>query len=233
MRIQVLLKRFAILACATVLAVPALADDAPADRMARENVVRDAARPATPLPVELIRLADSVAKFGRTNRDPLSLIVAAGLLQKSGAKVVARPPDGADAAADVVAGDGGLSVEALLKEATTLSKNDATIVALANDVKASATKGRVDGGIITLGQIAGNTVQSRTLDFAGNRPAEVAAMGIDSNDIKLEIFDEGGHLICRDTDPAYCRFNPIWTGPFTLKVRNDGVSLAHYRLETN
>jgi hypothetical protein len=201
---------------------------APADK-SKENVSRDAAKPAEPLPVERLHLAAQLADWGRANKDPLSLIVAAQIRQSVGVKVVERKADGdaapAVAATDVVAG--------LLDEAKALSKNDKTIVALADDVKASATKGRVGGGIVSLGQITGRTIHSRSMEFRAKQTAEIAAVGTDTNSIMLEVFDEGGHLICRDTDPAYCRFTPAWTGAFTVKVHNNGTSLAHYRLETN
>lgn len=223
-----------VLFAATVaVSLPALAEDAkPADPAKTENVARDAARPSTPLPVEQLHLSEQLAAYGRTAKDPLSLIVAAQIRSQVGVKVVERKPDNADAVGTASA-EAGATVDALLAEAKALAKDDKTIVALADDVKASATKGRVGGGIVSLGQITGRTIHNRTMSFRGGSPAEVGAVGIDSDDIMLEVFDEGGHLICRDTDPAYCRFNPIWTGPFTVKVHNNGSKLAHYRLETN
>ena len=204
---------------------------APVDKT-KENVSREATKPAEPLPVEQLHLSEQLAAYGRANKDPLSLIVAAQIRSQVGVKVVERKPDNADAVGTASA-EAGATVDALLAEAKSIAKNDKTIVALADDVKASATKGRVGGGIVSLGQISGRTIHNRTMNFRGGQPAEVAAVGIDNDDIMLEVFDEGGHLICRDTDPAYCRFNPIWTGPFTVKVHNNGSSLGHYRLETN
>lgn len=201
---------------------------APADKT-KQNVTQETTRSSEPLPVQQLHLSEQLAAYGRTNKDPLSLIVAAQIRQQVGVKVVERKADGdaaaAPAATDVVGG--------LLDEAKALSKNDKTIVALADDVKASATKGRVGGGIISLGQITGRTIHNRTMSFRAKQTAEIAAVGTDTNDIMLEVYDEGGHLICRDTDPAYCRFTPAWTGAFTVKVHNNGTSLAHYRLETN
>lgn len=203
----------------------------PVDK-SKENVARDAAKPAEALPVQQLHLSEQLAAYGRTNKDPLSLIVAAQIRQQVGVKVVDRKPEGVESGAPASA-DAGAVVDGLLKEAKDLSKNDKTIVALADDVKASATKGRVGGGIVSLGQITGRTIHNRSMNFRANQTAEIAAVGTDTNDIMLEVFDEGGHLICRDTDPAYCRFTPAWTGEFKVKVHNNGTSLAHYRLETN
>jgi hypothetical protein len=228
-------KRFAVLStlllAGTLAAAPLSAEEAkPADPTKAENVARDAAAPSTPLPVEQLHLSAQLAAYGRTAKDPLSLIVAAQIRQQVGVKVVERKPDEGTTAAAPAATD---VVGALLDEAKALSKNDKTIVALADDVKASATKGRVGGGIISNGQITGRTIHNHTMSFRAKQVAEIAAVGVDTNDIMLEVYDEGGHLICRDTDPAYCRFTPAWTGAFKVKVHNNGTSLAHYRLETN
>ena len=204
----------------------------PADPAKTENVARDGAKSEGPLPVEQLHLSEQLASWGRSNKDPLSLIVAAQIRSQVGVKVVERKPDNADAVGAASA-EAGASVDALLAEAKALAKGDKAIAALADDVKASATKGRVGGGVVSLGQITGQTIHNRTMNFKGGQIAEVAVVGIDSNDIMLEVFDEGGHLICRDSDPAYCKFKPIWTGAFTVKVHNDGSGLAHYRLETN
>lgn len=217
---------------ALLLGGPALAQTAAPAAPAKANVDPTAPKPAGMLPVEQLHLSEQLAAYGRTAKDPLSLIVAAQIRQQVGVKVVDRKPDEGDSGAPASA-EAGAVVDGLLAEAKALSKNDATIVAMADDVKAAATKGRVGGGIVSLGQITGRTIHSRTMSFRANQTAEVAAVGIDTNDIMLEVFDEGGHLICRDTDPAYCRFTPAWTGSFTVKVHNDGKSLAHYRLETN
>ncbi len=195
------------------------------------NSAPNAKKPAEMTPVQKLELSANLAKFARTSKEPLQLIVAAQLLQAAGAKYEARPPKEAP--------DGDLgpekadSVASLLDEAKAMAKDDKYILSAADDVKAAASKGRVGGGIISLGQITANTIHSRDMTFQGGRFAEIALAGVDTSDFKLEVFDQNGNLICHDTDPAYCSFNPIWTGPFVVKVHNDSGSLAHYRLETN
>ena len=216
---------------ATVAAAQTAAPAPAAAAQTGENIARDAKKP-TEQTVRQLQLAEELAAYGRTNKDPLSLIVAAQIRKGVPAKVVERAPEGApaDAVAKAPAGD---SIDALLKEATDLSKNDKTVVALANDVKSSATKGRVGGASISYGQITGNTDHNIKSSFQGGRFAEVALAGVSSSLFVLEIRDQNGNLICRDSAPAYCSFNPIWTGPFTMKVRNLGSGLAHYKLATN
>ena len=196
------------------------------------NVAQDAVKPSELSPVKQLELSTTLAKLGRANKDPLQMIVAAQILQGASARYEARPPSDADASA-VVGPEKAESVASLLDEAKAFSKNDKTIVAMADDVKAAASKGRVGGGIISLGQITGRTVHTRQMTFKGGQFAEVGLIGIDTNNVRLEIRDQGGHLICRDSDPAYCPFTPVWTGPFTVKVHNDGSGIARYKLETN
>jgi hypothetical protein len=195
------------------------------------NSAADAKKPAGLSSVKQLELSATLAKLGRANKDPLQLIVAAQLLQGAGAKYEARPPKEApDADLGAEKAD---SVASLLDEAKALAKNDKTIVALADDVKASASKGRVGGGIISLGQITANTIHTREITFQGGRFAEIGLNGIDTDAFKLEVYDQNGNLICRDTDPANCSFSPIWTGPFVVKVYNLSGGGAHYKLETN
>jgi hypothetical protein len=219
----------ALLAASVSFAGAAMAEDAPVDKT-KQNVSQDAPKSGEATPVQQLHLSEQLAAYGRSTKDPLSLIVAAQIRQGVGVKVVERKADEAAAEPAAPAVD---VVGALLDEAKALSKNDKTIVALADDVKASATKGRVGGGIVSNGTITGRTIHNITMNFRAKQVAEIAAVGTDTNDIMLEVFDEGGHLICRDSDPAYCRFTPAWTGAFKVKVHNNGTSLSHYRLETN
>jgi hypothetical protein len=222
---------FAVVSSVALLAAGAAAAQTPAQPDPKTaNAAADAQKPAD-LPVRQLQLSEQLAKYGRETKDPLSLIVAAQIRKQVGAKVQERKPDNADASA--IAKDEGDGVAALLKEAKDLSKNDKTIVALADDVTASASKGKVGGGIISNGQITGKTTHNLTMNFYGGKFAEVGLVGKDSSLFVLEVRDQNGNLICRDTDPAYCSFNPIWTGPFVVKVHNVGSGLAHYRLETN
>lgn len=231
------LRQFAVAAVSAgalaALSTSALAQaaNAPAPDKKGENVARDAQRPDD-LTVRQLHLAEELAAYGRQNKDALSLVVAAQIRKAVPVKFVDRKPENGDDASVAKAPEGD-SVDAWLKEAREVSKNDKTIVALADEVKASATKGRVGGGVVSYGQITGNTTHNVRMSFHGGRFAEVALAGVSSPLFVLEIRDENGNMICRDAAPAYCSFNPIWTGPFTVKVVNVGRGLAHYKLATN
>lgn len=195
-----------------------------------ENITKDA-KPEASGGVQQLMLADELAAYGRANKDPLSLIVAASMKKQIPVKEVERKPENAaDGVAKAPATD---TVDGLLKDARDLAKGDKTLLALADDVKAAATKGRVTGPSVSVGQITGNTDHIMKWTFNGGRFAEIALVGLSSTLFALEVRDENGNLICRNTAPAYCSWNPIWTGPFVIKVKNLGGGLAHYKIATN
>lgn len=204
---------------------------APAQAKTGENFAKDAS-PTEGGIVQQLLLADELAAYGRTNKDALALVVAAQIKKQIPVKEVDRKPEGDSGSGAAKAPDND-SVDALLKEAKDVSKGDKTIVALADDVKASATKGRTSGASVSVGQITGRTDHVMRWNFNGGRFAEAALVGLTSNLFALEIRDENGNLICRNIAPAYCSWNPIWTGTFVVRVKNLGGSLAHYKLSTN
>lgn len=195
-----------------------------------ENIAKDAT-PGEAGPVQQLMLADELAAYGRTNKDPLSLIVAASIKKQIPVKEADRKPENApDGVAKAPASD---TVDGLLKEAKDLAKDDKTLLALADDVKAAATKGRSTGPSVSVGQITGATDHIMRWTFTGGRFAELALTGLTSTLFAVEVRDENGNLICRNVAPAYCSWNPIWTGPFVIRVKNLGRGLAHYKLSTN
>jgi len=222
------------LAGATLLAsAPAFAQTATPAAPARtgENIAKDA-KPEAGGAVQQLMLADELAAYGRANKDALSLIVAASIKKQIPVKEVERKPEGgaADSVGKAPAGD---SVDGLIKEAKDLAKGNKTLAALADDVKAQATKGRTSGPSVSVGQITGNTDHIMRWNFTGGRFAELALVGLTSNLFAVEVRDENGNMICRNVAPAYCSWNPIWTGAFVIRVKNLGGGLAHYKLSTN
>jgi hypothetical protein len=50
------------------------------------------------------------------------------------------------------------------------------------------------------------------------------------------VFDEHGNLVVSDIDTVdycYVSWTPLWTGEFTVEVRNIGSGTNFYDLETN
>ena len=72
--------------------------------------------------------------------------------------------------------------------------------------------------------------------FWGGEVAEVLVFGDGDTDLDLYIYDENGNLITSDTDYTdicICRWNPIWTGDFIIKVVNRGSVYNDYVIATN
>ena len=54
--------------------------------------------------------------------------------------------------------------------------------------------------------------------------------------LALKIYDENGNLVCQDMSgnvTLYCRVNPIWTGPFSVRAINYGGYGTGVALVTN
>ena len=201
------------------------------------NVSADAPTAADPV-AKLYAMARDLVEYGRKNNDPLSLIVAAGIRQQITLTEVDRKPKsegaGGEAAPDNTP---ELTVETILDEAKSMSGDDEQIVALAEDVMASATKGRSAGPGYNVVTLPGSTTDNYDgVDFNGGEYAEVYAEGSGATNLDLYVYDENGNLICSDTDYsdiAYCGWTPKWTGPFDIVVINRGDSSNRYALITN
>ncbi len=192
------------------------------------------AREATP--VALMSLSGGVAAWGREARDPLALIVAAEIRSRVTVRPVDRRPDqSGEAGAEPAAAD--LTVEALLAEAVALAKGDPTVAALADDVKASATKGLVQGAGASRATVrSAGSDWYRRLKFEGARYAEAYVELAGPGTVSMSVFDDKGNLVCRDTNPssvAYCGWTPSATTSFDLRVENRGAGPVPYRLFTN
>lgn len=185
-----------------------------------------------------LAMSRDLVEYGRKNNDALALIVAAQIRQQVGLKEVDRKPvtEGAAGAADADSTP-EVTVESILAEAKTMSGDDEMIVGLADDVAASATKGRTIGPGYNVVTLPGNSTDSyANVNFDGGRYAEVYTEGSGRTNLDLYIYDENGNLVCSDTDSsdiAYCGWTPSWTGPFTIKVINRGGSSNRYALITN
>lgn len=184
-----------------------------------------------------LQMSRDLVTYGRANNNPLALVVAAQLRSQVQLKEVDRKPateGGEGAAKDDTA---AISVDSILAEAKKLSNDDAAIVALADDVKAAATKGRLAGPGYNVNVVPGRgTDRYSGVTFVGGRYAEIYAEGSGRSDLDLYVYDQNGNLICSDTDASdvvYCGWTPRWTGNFTIRVVNRGLNANRYALITN
>ncbi len=194
---------------------------------------------ADPAPAPLGRLALSarLAEWGRADKNPLALIVAAQIRQGVGAKAIERAPEQTGEAAPAPASTNEASVEALLAEAVTLAGKDATVAALADDVRGNAAKGLVQGAGVSRATLRpAGTDWYRRLGFEGTRYAEAYVEIAGQGNVQISVWDEAGNLVCRDPNPsavAYCGWVPSSTAKFDVKVENRSAVAVPYRMFTN
>lgn len=217
------MKRPALTLAALLAAVSASAEDsAPA-------------KPPRSSPVQLIGLSIEVAEFGRAERDPLAMIVAAQLRKGLALRPVDRKPDGEAAAP--TAGDDPYSVETLLADALAFGRNAPTIRAMADEVRASASKGRSDGVAVNVSTArAGGTDWYRRQRFDAGKYAEAAVELLGGGAVDFFVYDSNGNVVCRDVrQPArgYCGWTPKPGETFDIKVENRNPAPVRYRLSTN
>lgn len=71
--------------------------------------------------------------------------------------------------------------------------------------------------------------------FVGGANGGVTIIGDGNADLDLYIYDQNGNTICTSTSAGsyeYCAFNPKWTGPFKIVVKNQGLYSSNYRITT-
>ena len=223
-------------------ASPALAQD--------EVNLEERTGPGEPGVLDQLHLADNLFAIAVEDGDPILAIAAARLAAGVPVEEVERtpeseplepaePPEGADTAA-VESGDGALpELDTILATARELARGDAVLLAMIEDIEATRTRGRVGGPGFDRDIARARTnhyYTGRDATFRGGYPAEVAIGGSGYTDLDLYVFDQYGNLVCSSrsrSDREYCRWQPRWTGPFRVEVRNLGWRDNPYVLRTN
>lgn len=80
--------------------------------------------------------------------------------------------------------------------------------------------------------------QVYTVTFRGREKAWVYVTGDGDGDCDFElyVYDENGNLMASDTDgidECLCQFTPMWTGKFSIKVKNLNGIYNKYQLNTS
>lgn len=74
---------------------------------------------------------------------------------------------------------------------------------------------------------------SYQFDFVGGYQAGAYLSGDGDTDLDLYVYDENGNLVCKsisNSDNEYCTWNPRWTGPFKVTIKNRGTIANRYIL---
>lgn len=77
---------------------------------------------------------------------------------------------------------------------------------------------------------------SYVFNFVGGYQAGAYLSGDSDTDLDLYIYDQNGNQVCRSTssgDDEYCVWNPIWTGPFKVVIKNRGSVSNNYILKVD
>jgi hypothetical protein len=179
-------------------------------------------------------LARQLASYAQAHQDALGLVVAARMIQDQPTQTVKREKEGGGTGEAV---SDPQSVEGLLAQAREHSGGWAEVVALIDETaKRGAAKGASGGPTRHVDRVSGNTTDTFGIDFEGGEEARIGVIGDGKADLDCYIYDEGGHLITSDTDltpTCALNWNPAWTGPFLLRVKNNGSQASTYVVVTN
>jgi hypothetical protein len=203
--------------------------------------------------VSLLNQAGALIQYARENESPIAMLAAVQILRtvpvqdnsnRFSAKKTGPEPKGEEAK-EVSNGKPPVTLdpEKLLEEAKPWAQGDDNVRALIN---AEIKKGK-PAGTATLGSTRGvishaDTVRALdyddyTITFYGGEVARVAVVPDGNTDVDLVVFDENGNEIARDdnrgSSGCVVSFTPRWTGPFRVRVRNEGRVYSRYALITN
>ncbi len=185
--------------------------------------------------VETVRIADALAKYGDAKKDPMALIQAAKMKKEVGEQALTLSRKGVGEAGKKVSKAADYSVEGMLARAKTLAVGRADLVAVADDVSKSVARGAVGGPKSSRTVVKGGFTDQFVMKFEGGEPAAIQISGDGDSTLDLYVFDENGNRVCAAVgrgDDAICRWNPKWSGPFTVRIVNRGIA-NEYSIRTN
>jgi hypothetical protein len=232
-----------VLSCGLGLcfALPALAgsvaDGTPAPTPQKGvNIASGPKAPATDEPVARLQMSSDLLAFGRDNKDPLALIVAARIMKTVGGTEVNMKPEGR--APDDNSQKAGQLVtpDTILVEARDLANGDKLTNLLIDEAGAMNFGGGAAQPKTHQDTAQAGATDAYTVVYNGGQLAEAGLAGDGSSDLDLLVYDENDHLVCRSassSDREYCQWWPRWTGPFRIEIQNLGTAPNLYRVATN
>ena len=227
---EMIKRKIAVVVMSTLMSTAAFADSG-------SNVDSETKPQAESAAVSQLSSAATLAKLGLAQEDALLLITAAKI--QKGVAVTDKPSQKTSEGGEASKKDGSkrLSTDQLLERATELAGNNSTLLALISDVRDEKSRGRKGGAVRGHEDaVEAHSTDTYSIAFKGGRTAEVYITGDGDTDLDLYIYDENDNLICSDsdgTDEMLCRWNPRWTGSFTVKIKNLGSIYNEYALYTN
>ena len=223
------------IAVATALSAGAAigADDKAAKSKGKNEGPKTAVK--TPSAASNAHLAQSLVRYGDDKKDAVAMISAARILAAEGAQDKNRDKKTQGGKGEEAKQGADMTVAGILARAKQYAGDRKDLIAMADDVAASASRGRANGPGRSVTVVRTGATDVFTETFRGGEPAFVGISGDGDSDLDLYVYDENGNLICRSTtagDDEACRWQPRWTGPFRIQVRNLGVA-NRYVIGTN
>lgn len=207
------------------------------NRVDDANAPKAAADPASG--IDQVQFAGDLVRHARTHKSLQAYVLALQVLAANPARDLSVEKS------ETGGKDGGtkpdkapITLQGVAAEARSLANGDAAVIAQIDGLveEGARKKGAIDGPQRGESRVRAFGTDSYEVNFRGGRSAEVLVTGDGDTDLDMFIFDENGNLVCSDddrTDQCYCRWNPRWSGAFTIKVKNLGDVYNQYVIVTN
>ncbi len=186
-----------------------------------------------------LQLAADLAKYGYDTYSASALIEAARILAAVPThKLTPESFTHGEGEAGNKDSEVEFSVEQLLKDAREYADGNASLLALADEVKVDngTSRGRVGGASKTVERVLAYSTDTYCIKFYAGETAEVFVSGDGDTDLDVYVYDANGNLITQDddyTDDCYVAFIPYYTTAFTIKIVNRGDVYNQYTMWTN
>lgn len=203
----------------------------------------DLSKPVSPA-LTALQTGASLAQYGYDNYSPTALAEAARIIGTAQTQAFEFTRSGEVATDEEVTKETGATYDPmkLLADAKKYAGKDKAVLTLIKKTEKEIqsaegqTRGVVGGAKSMEDRVMAHSTNAYKERFWGGEPAEVLVFGDGDTDLDLYIYDENNNLITSDTDYTdicICRWNPIWTGYFIIKVVNRGSVYNEYVIATN
>ena len=197
--------------------------------------------PSPGIAVDEVRLASELTKWGRQNKNPAAVALAAQILGSVAVESLdasSKETEGGEEDVAAKKTPQKPSAESLMAEAKDMCGNEKELAAIEtiSHMGVESLGGAVGGSKLHYDCVRAHTTDVYTITFRGGRVAQALVDGDGDTDLDLYVYDQNGNLIDSDTDytdTCIAEWAPIWTGPFVIRIKNRGGVYNCYELYTN
>ena len=230
------LKRLTAFVISICVVIPALAQTPSGPNRTEQRVGERGA-------VGIRALAYELYSYGKEAKDALAVVTAVSLMTRASATETKRGEKkwesvknlGVDKAAQLTPPDRA----AMLATARALASKNERLLAMIEDLDAATTKSALVGPQWSTDIVAGGTTNTYAVTFRGGETAEIAIFTDGNAPIRLRVIDENDNEVCVRNNQdkrglaLYCSWRPKWTGPFHIKIKNNGKKDIAFRVEVS